>query len=424
MNKQEYNNVIEATVAQQTGKKDSLETTREMLNNMGVVLPQGDLKQVSEGLATDDYMGWRKCTVKEAQEYANEGTAVVAVSNDQIAVVAANEEEGEIAANSSAVMTLDENTSALAVADMAFYANSRAGTTVSSKEPVTIWYDEVDNYVKILFGRSGKIWHYIGQDLIFSDSVNSLYYDRARMNYFVDGDFGDVQDYSISEMKLLYAIDPYGFAYYIKRFAEQAIVDTSLAGILAYKDLIFKILFGRNPKYFARDINGEWYQTQDTDELDNVLSESEVYFGMHKLRDWVTWRHMIEFGIDIIAIVLGPVKLKETTIWAKLRQLYLTGVLFCSMGEAALKRELFSYIGNSVVESQIEEELALTRLDWIYAVVNAIGRINELVEDLDVDSNYCDKIINYCANLSEYNISVLTVGGQSISLQSLNNALN
>ena len=130
MNKQEYNNLIETTVAQQPGEKDALQTTREVLSNMGAVLPQGDLKQVSEGLATDDYMGWRKCTVKEAQEYANEGTAVVAVSKDKIALVAANEDEGKVAANSSAVMTLSDDISALAVADMAFYANSRAGTTV------------------------------------------------------------------------------------------------------------------------------------------------------------------------------------------------------------------------------------------------------------------------------------------------------
>ena len=148
MNKQEYNNVIETTVAQQTGKKDALQTTREVLNNMGVVLPQGDLQQVSEGLATDDYMGWRKCTVKEAQEYANEGTAVVAVSEDKIALVAANEDEGQVAATNSAVITLDENTPALAVADMAFYANSRAGTTDSFYFPST--------YVSVDAGWVGK----------------------------------------------------------------------------------------------------------------------------------------------------------------------------------------------------------------------------------------------------------------------------
>lgn len=107
MNKQEYNNVIDTTLNQQTDEKDSLQITREALNNMGAVLPQGDLKQISEGLATDDYMGWRKCTVKEAQKYANEGTAVVAVSDEQIAVVAANNEESVVASTSSAVMTME-----------------------------------------------------------------------------------------------------------------------------------------------------------------------------------------------------------------------------------------------------------------------------------------------------------------------------
>ena len=144
MNRQEYNRMIEETLKTKTAQTgDALATARAVLNRMGISLPQGDLKQVSEALATDDYMGWRKCTVKEAQEYANNGTAVVGVSDERIAVVAANKGQGAV--TSSAVMTLDENTSALAVSDTAFYA-SRAGSTSETPSNSNIHFEQSNMY--------------------------------------------------------------------------------------------------------------------------------------------------------------------------------------------------------------------------------------------------------------------------------------
>ena len=200
MNKQEYNNVIGISVQKQSGTNDSLQIPREALNNMGVVLPQGDLKQVSDGLATDNYMGWRKCTVKEAQEYANEGTAVVAVSEDKIALVAANEDEGKVAANSSAVMTLDENTPALAVADMAFYANSRSGTTINAKERVTICLSDDGGYVNVIFGNGRKTWYCLLQDRMNTPSTQPFdpLSERSNHNFWVNMDYSnEVKTYNL-----------------------------------------------------------------------------------------------------------------------------------------------------------------------------------------------------------------------------------
>ena len=58
MNKKQYNNVIENTLKHEQSE-DSLGTARAIFNNMGVALPQGDMKTVYETIKTDNYMGWK-----------------------------------------------------------------------------------------------------------------------------------------------------------------------------------------------------------------------------------------------------------------------------------------------------------------------------------------------------------------------------
>ncbi len=122
MNKKQYNNVIEHTLQyeQPAQTDDSLATARAIFDNMGVALPQGDMKTVYETISTDNYMGWKSCTMQEAQAAANKGTAAIGISEDRIVVLSANDEEQPVAQTAS-VMTLDENTSAFAVENIHFY---------------------------------------------------------------------------------------------------------------------------------------------------------------------------------------------------------------------------------------------------------------------------------------------------------------
>ena len=99
MNNKQYNNVIEKTAKlSETDMNDSLALTRDTLNNMGVPLPQGELKEVSEILSTNDYMYWRACTAEEAQQFANKGIATIAVGDTDIMVVAAIDSDEGIGA--------------------------------------------------------------------------------------------------------------------------------------------------------------------------------------------------------------------------------------------------------------------------------------------------------------------------------------
>ena len=130
MNKKQYNNVIENTLKHEQSAQidDSLATARAIFDNMGVALPQGDMKTVYETIKTDNYMGWKSCTMKEAQAAANKGTAAIGISEDKIVVLSANDEEQPVT-QTAAVMTLDENTSAFAVEGMRYYSYSYGGTT-------------------------------------------------------------------------------------------------------------------------------------------------------------------------------------------------------------------------------------------------------------------------------------------------------
>ena len=95
---------------------------------MGVALPQGDIKTVYETIKTNNYMGWKSCTMQEAQAAADNGTAAIGISEDRIVVLSANDEEQPVTQTAS-VMTLDENTSAFAVEGMRYYSYGYGGTT-------------------------------------------------------------------------------------------------------------------------------------------------------------------------------------------------------------------------------------------------------------------------------------------------------
>ena len=129
MNKKQYNNVIEYTLKQEESAKvgDSLSVARAIFNNMGVALPQGDIKAVYSTIKTGKYMGWRACGVKQAQAAANNGIAAIGINENTIIVLSANDDEQPVAQTAS-VMSLDENTSAYSVAGLEYYSYSY-GTT-------------------------------------------------------------------------------------------------------------------------------------------------------------------------------------------------------------------------------------------------------------------------------------------------------
>ena len=125
MNKKHYNNVIDWTLkhdrAAQT--EDSLATARAIFKNMGVALPNGSMQEVYDTIKTNKYMGWRACTMQQAQKAANKGTAAIGINKDRMVILSATDEEEPVTATAS-VMTLSENTSAYSVTGLEYYSYS------------------------------------------------------------------------------------------------------------------------------------------------------------------------------------------------------------------------------------------------------------------------------------------------------------
>lgn len=148
MDKMQYNNVIEYTLKHERLEqtRDSLTTARAILNNMGVALPQGDIETVFKTIRTDDYMGWKSCTMQEAQEVANSGTAVIGINRDRIVVLLANDEEQPVIQTAS-VLLLGNNILGDSVSDLTFYqyasmqsGGNEYGATWSSLDAAMNYY--------------------------------------------------------------------------------------------------------------------------------------------------------------------------------------------------------------------------------------------------------------------------------------------
>ena len=138
MNKKQYNNVIDWTLKHNTAAQteDSLATARAVFNNMGVALPNGSMQEVYDTIKTNKYMGWRACTMEEAQQAANNGTAAIGISKDAVVILSAIDEE-EPVAETATVMTLSEKTSVFAVTNLEYYTYSCCTTTPLKAWPYT-----------------------------------------------------------------------------------------------------------------------------------------------------------------------------------------------------------------------------------------------------------------------------------------------
>lgn len=159
MNGKQYKNIIDWTVKHNNTAEssNSLETVRAVLKNMGIPLPQGSCKDVFEILKTDNYMGWQSCPIKEAQSYANEGTAAIGISGERIVVLSAEVIDEDVVSDETqaatpAVMTLSDNTSAYAVSDLQYFAYS-SGDTNNNGIVINAYFEKSTLSVKV--GWSG-----------------------------------------------------------------------------------------------------------------------------------------------------------------------------------------------------------------------------------------------------------------------------
>ena len=103
---------------------------------MGIPLPSGTMEEATKILATNDYMDWRKCTAKEAQTCANDGTAAMAVKGNEIYIVKAEPDgKDEVATVHSAGDTVSIPSQLADQEDVQFYSYSAATTGGGTTTP-------------------------------------------------------------------------------------------------------------------------------------------------------------------------------------------------------------------------------------------------------------------------------------------------
>ncbi len=124
----QYKNIIDHTVKFLAAEdsENSVKTAIKILNNRGISLPETEPSAIREALSGGDYLGWEACTEEEAQTYANDGFAVVGVSDDRIVVIEPELEGVEKSGNKSVATVSD--ISGEEKASMSFFSGGKAAT--------------------------------------------------------------------------------------------------------------------------------------------------------------------------------------------------------------------------------------------------------------------------------------------------------
>lgn len=268
-------------------------------------------------------------------------------------------------------------------------------------DTVTIKKDGAFN--KVIFNKSGKVWRCINQDMIFSDvPLGSPLVDRSNLNFYGSTEYNNnIITYTDEEIKLLYSIDPYGVAYYIQRYVAE--LDMTLEDKVKYKDRIFRILFNREPKYFARTIDGTWHEVDDYEEINDVLSESETIFGMHPIYDARTWIELLQFASTIIEIALDTTFIGKM-LSAGINIITTVHVVALATDFNTVKNELSGYVSGTVTGALIEKHFKDTLIDWANDYVSLYDSLQDLSDAMTLDLSYSKEVINYCACDTGYNV--------------------
>ena len=163
------------------------------------------------------------------------------------------------------------------------------------------------------------------------------------------------------------------------------------------------MLFNREPKYYARTIEGVWYEVTEYDELNDVLSESETIFGMHPIYDALTWIELLQFASTIVGIAFGTT-LIGGMLSAGINIIASVHVVALATDYTTVKNELSGYVSDTITGNLIEEHFKDTLIDWASDYISLYDSLQDLADAMTLDLSYSKKVVNYCACDTGYNV--------------------
>ena len=324
---------------------------------------------------------------------------------------------------------------------------------VDTREKVVVELDSNGSNNKIVFS-DGRIWNCINFDIINgyqlnqNESESQRFYDNAYEEKVVDEATENVyyyepmKEYTDEEIKLIYMIDPYGLAAYVREYAENlpSSIDNQqvmLEKILGEKDRIFTLLFNSIPKYYARRSDGTWYQTSDRSNLNQIVSESEFIFGFHPIYDIVTLREFISVALDIINVAIKiPALSRLGNITKIIENVIKYYSLVRSVADSILDSDFNSFISavadGLVDEDALEEDFIIPStyktknytLSWAFTLLSFSSDLNMLAETFTIGPHFYKEIFTQCANDDYFKIMFRMTDGNLVSISDINMAIN
>ncbi len=348
---------------------------------------------------------------------SNATNKTVTWSSSDESVATVNTYSGKLTAKKAGTTTITATT-----ADGGYSASC---TVRVINDTVTITKDDVSN--RVIFHSSGKVWRCINQDLVFNNGniTSTPIANRSNHNFYLHWDEDNwmnsnttgYKEYTNDEIKLLFAIDPYGVCDYIHRVGNE--IDNREERV-NYKDDKFRLLFNREPQYFARNSNGEWGLARNGGNLNYVLSESETYFGGHMLWDDYTWQQVIDQIVDIACLAASFI---PPLVAAR------GFVRLANSLDAVIKMISFFAQGvtdgfvSSGMDEFVADQFEGTELGWAYSFVTGYSGLIDLLNHVKHTPNYYAQIFDYFIDVLNYDVNIEFENGEVCELKRIRDAL-
>jgi hypothetical protein len=227
-----------------------------------------------------------------------------------------------------------------------------------------------------------------------------------------------VKRFTIDELKLLYTIDPYGVAHYVKSYADKEY--DKLKDKVDYKDSVFRAFFGRSPGYYERTWEGVWYQFKGDIDLQFALSESEMYFGAHQIYDYLTIRDICDFIINIAGLIWGAIPFKNKAFWLAVERAGKMAIMAVSVGESIVTNRILSGINSALLDTSLDN----TAIDWACNMVTFAADMEEIKNNIMSKPNFYKYVLDYCGYNPNYNVYLELKNGRKHKLNEICEALN
>lgn len=111
MTASQYKNIIQWTLFLNKNSENNSKLTmvRKMFNNLGVAFPNADIDDCIKILNEGTYLGWRKCSAEEAQNFSNGGIPAIAINSSNIIVIVPDSSVDILTSNKEVVEMKNSN---------------------------------------------------------------------------------------------------------------------------------------------------------------------------------------------------------------------------------------------------------------------------------------------------------------------------